>query len=116
MNSPTSPAVPVDKLLSLSKALLIIAGLHHLFAYGSMGLFAEDVVEKQWEREAAAARAEGLEPDLAGAAKFKADWTRKTQFIGFGLAAVGITYLVLGLVMKRLPVLATSIGIVSCSR
>jgi hypothetical protein len=55
--------------------------------------------------------AEGLEPDFAGAAKFKADWKRKTQFIGFGLAAVGITYLALGFVMKRLPVVATSVGI-----
>jgi len=102
------------KLASLVRFFFIVAGLYRLLAYGFIGLFAEDLIDLRYEREAAEARAEGYDPapDLSGErAELKAGMVHLVRVTGFSFATVGAAFLILARLIRRRPLVAVSLGI-----
>lgn len=101
-----------SKQLNSAKGILLVIGVLTILANGVFFFLAEKMVNDQFAKELAQLRGQGMIVDDAEVEKLKAESIRTTRLVnGFGLL-IGVTFIVLGCIVKKYPVPVTITGLV----
>jgi hypothetical protein len=101
-----------SKELKQARNILIVIGILTVLANGFFTFRAKAEVDKEIDKQVAEARAKGLQVNQQRVQLVRESALRITYLVHGGTIALGVTFIVLGLMVKSYPVPATILGLV----
>lgn len=95
------------KQLKSARVILFVVGVLTLLANGAIAMFAESLVESQFEKELIQVRQQGMEVDPVVLAELKEEGIRSVQLAGWIGAALGFVFILMGFFLYSNPVVIT---------
>jgi hypothetical protein len=101
-----------QKQLKSARGILLAIGILSVIVNIGFGLFAQNLVDREFDRELADIRSQGMEVDELQVEELRAAAVRATQISAVLWTAIGIVFIVLGFFVYRHPVPITITGLV----
>jgi uncharacterized membrane protein YphA (DoxX/SURF4 family) len=98
--------------LKTARTTMFVVGALTIAANLFLALGAEKMVDLAFEKEIQKVRNQGMEVDPAAIGELKAQAVKSTRLAGFGFAAVGGVFILLGLFVYKAPVACTVLALV----
>lgn len=100
------------KKLRQARMIMIVIGILTIVANGALLLLLPSQVKKELDKEIAKAKAQGMIVDEAKVEEVRAESLKFGYLVGGVAVALGVVFVVLGLVVNQYPVPATVLGLV----
>lgn len=101
-----------SKQLNSAKAILIVIGVISLLINGALFIFAREAVNSQLNKEVAELRRQNMIVDEEKLSEIRESSVRTSQLLAAIGSGIGITFVVLGTIVKKYPVPITITGLV----
>ena len=88
-----------QKQLKSARGILLAIGILSVIANIGFGLFAQNLVDREFDRELANIRSQGMEVDELQVEELRAAAVRATQISAVLWTAIGVVFIVLGIIV-----------------